>query len=947
MRKELFKLIVAEFEKLGINPTQWLGTRTNVKRIGKKNLADTPMNEFAIKTEFENRGVERILKLFDEEARYLAQLNDVQGNQLLENLKITNKIVNPAPKKEAGIYHFSKLPGKEITPAEFTGKKAADEAKIQSAQLEAAMETAKVDRDLAKRLNLDMSKASDFDKLQAWKKQHNVPQFDSPEGIASLFKTVDDNPLADLGSQLDNIAKEGKSLADEAQRLTDLAWKMSPEGQAAEEAIRKDILRRGSEGKGFAGGVFGARNDGFFRAIVRPFLLDQHEKGIIKLADNTLESLKNSNDIKSGGGNDFMYADPVRVFRQHYGDNAFDLIPDQEAFGMGPSGYGPGKDRINEVLNKVIGKPIMKVGPDNPGGYLTKGEYQAKLDQQDEILGYINNKEGRFGSMSEKELAEEIADTKRVKDSLMVAFRQDHPTANFQKKDFRTLKEWQDAEVKAQEIEGGAVTKEGFTDPFEIIHGDSKKGKEIAEKLGITAKPGFPVTETGKADLKSVVTKEGFTDPFPGKKSVLPSKEPLNIRLMKNFDQELTDEGLAQEGYNLQEIGVLHRARKRMTTGEELHPNEALLREKEFLADEAGIDVDELTLDIDWGDMTPEPLATGGRVGYRYGEGVQTEKGSIEGQTAGPDWFTIRVDELMAEGMSEEDAANQAYEEGPGGMAQGGGVGSLFRKTDRARYSTGTEIGKEVAKYAGKTIGEIMVILKKNKKIRDLIEKTNKKLHETGIVKMWKEERKLDKDSKIVAEKVLAPFVETVDKMTPWKVSDKSSRNATLAWFREELANPAMRRVYHPEWEKGTTVYRGEKTAKNMEYSRKHESSMFGREGFHPEYKYKPEHVGGFASTSPSQAIKYAVEAEGFPRVTKTHLDPISFQEGAERNVLENPYGITSDVILDAEQKATLKTDLLATGIAAIKKYLSFSKGGLVSRQTLFEDGVRSMFRRV
>ena len=34
-----------------------------------------------------------------------------------------------------------------------------------------------------------------------------------------------------------------------------MAWKMSPEGQAAEEAIRKDILRRSNEGKGFAGGV--------------------------------------------------------------------------------------------------------------------------------------------------------------------------------------------------------------------------------------------------------------------------------------------------------------------------------------------------------------------------------------------------------------------------------------------------------------------------------------------------------------------------------------------------------------------------------------------------------------------------------------------------------------------------------------------------------------------
>ena len=87
---------------------------------------------------------------------------------------------------------------------------------------------------------------------------------------------------------------------------------------------------------------------------------------------------------------------------------------------------------------------------------------------------------------------------------------------------------------------------------------------------------------------------------------------------MKNFDQELTTEGLAKEGYNVQENGIIKRARNRMTTGEEMHPNEALLREKELLADEAGIEVDDLKLDIDWGDMTPEPLAQGGGVGSMF-----------------------------------------------------------------------------------------------------------------------------------------------------------------------------------------------------------------------------------------------------------------------------------------------------------------------------------------
>jgi hypothetical protein len=328
-----------------------------------------------------------------------------------------------------------------------------------------------------------------------------------------------------------------------------------------------------------------------------------------------------------------------------------------------------------------------------------------------------------------------------------------------------------------------------------------------------------------------------------------------------------------------------------MTTGDELHPNEALLREKELLADEAGVDLDELALDIDWGDMTPEPFASGG------------------------------------------------------------GVGSLFRKTDRARYSTAGEVGKQVAKYTGMKIKDILDDLMKHKKIRDLVEKTNKKLHETGIAKMWITKNTLDKKGEILANKVLVPFVETVEKMTPYKVSDKSSKNNMLAWFRDEIINPDLREAINPDWSKGKDVYRGMKSKKNLQYSAKHPSNMFMmQEGKNLE-KFKPEHVGGFASTRPSSAIRFATEAEGFPRVTKTHLDPIDFQEAVERNLIENPYGTSSDVILTPEQQGELKTDLLRTGIAAFKKYFmrdrGYRKGGLVSPQTLYENGISSMFRRV
>ena len=312
-----------------------------------------------------------------------------------------------------------------------------------------------------------------------------------------------------------------------------------------------------------------------------------------------MESLKNADDLKGGG--DFMSADPVRVFRQHYGDDAFDKIPNLESFGGGR--YGPTDQTKIEVLEGVIGKPILKQGPETPGGYLTPGEYQARLDQEDEVLRYISEGEGRFGEMSAEEIAEEVAGIKARKDSIMFAFKSDYPKhadigSKFppESREFmgRPLKEEDFAKIDKLSTR---AEKDAYLQSKEF-----KEGKDVEDWL--TGGKGLP--------------DEGFTT---GKATLTPKKLSLNLRLMKNFDQPLEDIGLAKEGYNVQEIDVLKKARNRLTTGEEMHPNEALLREKEFLADEAGIDLDdldELKLDIDWGDMTPEPMATGGGVGSMF-----------------------------------------------------------------------------------------------------------------------------------------------------------------------------------------------------------------------------------------------------------------------------------------------------------------------------------------
>ena len=99
-------------------------------------------------------------------------------------------------------------------------------------------------------------------------------------------------------------------------------------------------------------------------------------------------------------------------------------------------------------------------------------------------------------------------------------------------------------------------------------------------------------------------------------------KDPFGIRLMKNFDQDLTDEGLAKEGYNLQEIDILKRARNVMKDPEKdvRHPTEAMRWVRGEMADEAGVDIDEFMTDFNWDDTfdPSDKFAHGGGVGSMF-----------------------------------------------------------------------------------------------------------------------------------------------------------------------------------------------------------------------------------------------------------------------------------------------------------------------------------------
>jgi len=118
-------------------------------------------------------------------------------------------------------------------------------------------------------------------------------------------------------------------------------------------------------------------------------------------------------------------------------------------------------------------------------------------------------------------------------------------------------------------------------------------------------------------NLRRKKKKEGIESIDTGS-DLFAGKVSLPLRLMKNFDKDLDYAELAAEGYTRQQIEILMKAKEILKRGDELNPNEALLRVKEDMADARGVDLDELDIDFEV-ETGPLDFASGGRVRYAAG----------------------------------------------------------------------------------------------------------------------------------------------------------------------------------------------------------------------------------------------------------------------------------------------------------------------------------------
>jgi len=578
-----------------------------------------------------------------------------------------------------------------------------------------------------------------------------------------------DEPLVDSAQ---GLAESGRRLQEALKELEESAKAMRSFDDAEEVAKRAERYSRLNEGKGF--GI--DKGEAYNRAVARKLALMLDEQGVIKLDPKVKKGLKEGLDM-TGGHTELEYVDPIRVIREHMGDDIFDQFPkdlvDTDIYTKNPK-------KLNDFIKLI--KLTDDLGPKKVEGgkaidYITPKEYQQRIVDLEESIPLIEKGEGFWtspediqhaikqvhqdiktlkdaradaypekisraqdiiegeGIMKEadpalvKERREGLKVVDRIPDDQMVQDLVD--TQIYSKAEIDYMVElrgpdsigelWRHHVSKGHIIPGkgdiktgakgktmdntlqekmfdGLIDqwkKQGFTeDELRFALQDITTDMPADEAYALMKKRALEIdAKKSKSTVKDKTIEETLNDALGGTASKPKSKkDTLSIRLIKHFDKELDDIELAQEGYNLQEIDVLKKARNIMKT-EDQNPTEALRWVRGELADEAGEEIDDFMTDFPWDDQ----YAEGGRVGF----------------SEGGDLYQKRAEELALEIFGVED---------------------FFRLTDRiqdALYNRAkNEIEGKIEKAHGGRVG-----FKEGMSLDQILEMVNTK-HGLGSLKL-------------------------------------------------------------------------------------------------------------------------------------------------------------------------------------------------------------------
>ena len=196
-----------------------------------------------------------------------------------------------------------------------------------------------------------------------------------PEKIFQDYKKVVSAPKTKLGT----ITKDMQTSMDKIQKAIDEIEDIRS-GRKQSKQMKEARLK--FQGKGYG------ENEGMYRYLSRQFLVEQGKAGKIDLDPNVLKRLdENPGTI-----------DAIKIFRHHYGDDAFDKLGDyiddvffDMDFDLGPR-Y-PGQKTFEDL--GVVVKNKSKPG-ETVRHYDLPGEIDQEIKEIDELISIIESGDSPF-----------------------------------------------------------------------------------------------------------------------------------------------------------------------------------------------------------------------------------------------------------------------------------------------------------------------------------------------------------------------------------------------------------------------------------------------------------------------------------------------------------------------------------------------------------------------
>jgi hypothetical protein len=197
-----------------------------------------------------------------------------------------------------------------------------------------------------------------------------------PEKLYSMFKAdmskkSSTNELAnymksDIFGDFDNILGEMDLNLEKIKKITQ---EMDDIRSGKADIDKKNKAKLKYQGKGYG------PDEGIFRTLARQFLTDEIESGTISVGPRIYDAMKKGNH---------PFIDAIKIFRHHYGDNAFDILGkyiDENAFSTSGIRY-PGRFEFRK-------RGVVPKNKNAPGNTYEHYSLPGELDQEIADVDYV------------------------------------------------------------------------------------------------------------------------------------------------------------------------------------------------------------------------------------------------------------------------------------------------------------------------------------------------------------------------------------------------------------------------------------------------------------------------------------------------------------------------------------------------------------------------------